>query len=103
MTDKIKAAQESSPKTSHDNYSTHLAQIEPLLVEQLSGMDCNLLFSKAQNYLTGQGFTRSEAVDAINSLAVAGVIRFIHHCHNQTQPYATVVLLLELVEQGGSE
>jgi len=103
MTNKEKAAQESSPESSHGKYSTHLSQIEPLLVEQLSGMDCNLLFSKAQSYLTGQGFTRSEAVDAINNLAAAGVIRFIRHCHNQTQPYASVVLLLELVEQEVAE
>lgn len=103
MTDTKKAAQESSPESSRSNYSTHLAQIEPLLIEQLSCMDCNLLFSKALSYLAGQGFTRSESVDAINRLADAGAIRFIRFRHNQTQPYASVVLLLELVEQGGRE
>jgi hypothetical protein len=92
---------EASP--SQANYNIHTAQLEPLIVEQMSCMDCNWLFRKALDYLTGQGFSRSEAVDAINSLAAAGTISFIRHCHNHTQPYATVVLLLELVEQGGDK
>lgn len=87
----------------HGNYSTHLAQLEPLIVEYLKRANSTWPFASAQDFLKALGFTRDESVNAINSLVGAGVIRFRIRSLHHAQPFNRVSLDLELVEQEGRE
>lgn len=101
MTDKIKAAQESSPKTSHGNNSTHLAQLEWMVVEQLHHIAAPWPFEKAQCFMTAQGFTRDEIVTTINKLVNEGALKYVRRTWRQVEPWPRVELHIAM--DGGDE
>ena len=101
MTHKEKAAQKSSPKDTHANYNSHIAQLEMLLVEQLHYAGKTWPFASLIERMKAEGFSRAEVIEAVNKLEVQGVLKYRRHTHRQTQPWPRVELRVELVDGGG--
>lgn len=83
---------------SQANYSTHLAELELLLVDQLHHIGQAWPFGKLIDRMTAEGFSRPEIVAAVNNLQAQGVIKYCRHTHRQTQPWPRVELRVELIE-----
>lgn len=98
MTHKEKAAQKSSPQNTHADYSTHIAELELLLVDQLHHIGQPWPFAKLIERMSAEGFSRAEVIEAVNDLAAQGVIKYRRHTHRQTQPWPRVELQVVLVE-----
>lgn len=98
MTHKERADQQASPQNTHDKYSTHISELELLLVDQLHFIGQAWPFSKLIDRMTAEGFSRPEIVEAVNKLEAQGVIKYRRHTHRQTQPWPRVELQVVLVE-----
>jgi len=83
---------------SQANYSTHLAELELLLVDQLHHIGQAWPFGKMIDRMTSEGFSRPEIVAIVNSLEAKGVIKYCRQTHRQTQPWPRVELRVELIE-----
>lgn len=83
---------------SQANYSTHLAELKLLLVDQLHHIGQAWPFGKMIDRMTAEGFSRPEIVAAVNNLEAQGVIKYRRHTHRQTQPWPRVELQVELIE-----
>jgi hypothetical protein len=98
MTYKEKAAQKSSHQNTHANYSTHIAELELLLVDQLRYIGQAWPFGSLIERMKSEGFSRAEVVNAVNNLETKGVIEYHRHTHRQTQPWPRVELQVVLVD-----
>ena len=83
---------------SQANYSTHLAELELLLVDQLHHIGQAWPFGKMIERMKAEGFSRAEVIEAVNKLEVQGVLKYRRHTHRQTQPWPRVELQVVLVE-----
>ena len=98
MTHKEKADQTASPQNTHANYSTHIAELELLLVEQMHFIGQAWPFAKLIERMKAEGFDRAEVVEAVNKLEAQGVIKYRRHTHRQVLPWPRVELQVVLVE-----
>jgi hypothetical protein len=83
---------------SQGNYSTHLVELELLLVDQLQFTGQPWPFGSLIERMKGGGFTRAEIVAAVNKLEAQGVIKYCRHTNHQSQPWPRVELRVELIE-----
>jgi hypothetical protein len=98
MTHKEEADQQASPQNTHAKYSSHIAQLELLLVDQLQFIGRAWAFGRLIERVKSEGFSRAEVVAAVNKLEAQGVVKYHRHAHHQTQPWPRVELQVVLVE-----
>ena len=94
---KEKADQTASPQNTHANYSTHIAELELLLVEQMHFIGQAWPFAKLIERMKAEGFDRAEVVEAVNKLEDQGVLKYRRHTHGVLQGSCRVSRVFKLL------
>lgn len=100
MTDKKMADLQASQENTHipGNYTTHLSELELLLLDQLHLIGQPWPFAKLTERLRAEGFSRSEIIQILNDLVARGVVQYRRFTHRNVVPWPRVELQVVLVE-----